>query len=35
MKSKMTNRNKAFWIITILVIALFFTFNTLPMIKVV
>ena len=33
MKSKMTNRNKTFWIIAILVIALFFTFNTLPMIK--
>ena len=33
MKSKMTNRNKPFWIIAILVIALFFTFNTLPMIK--
>ena len=30
MKSKMTNRNKTFWIIAILVIALFFTFNTLP-----
>lgn len=29
----MTNRNKTFWIIAILVIALFFTFNTLPMIK--
>lgn len=33
MKSKMTNRNKTFWIIAILVIALFFSFNTLPMIK--
>ena len=33
MKSKMINRNKTFWIIAILVIALFFTFNTLPMIK--
>ena len=33
MKSKMTNRNKTFWIIAILVIGLFFTFNTLPMIK--
>ena len=29
----MTNRNKTFWIIAILVIALFFTFNNLPMIK--
>ena len=34
MKSKMTNRNKTFWIIAILVIALFFTFNTLSLIHI-
>ncbi|MDE5893952.1 MAG: sugar ABC transporter permease [Acetatifactor sp.] len=30
---KMTNRDKTFWAITIPVLILFFTFNTLPMIK--
>lgn len=33
MKSKMTNREKTFWAITIPVVILFFTFNTLPMLK--
>ena len=33
MKSKMTTREKAFWAITIPVVLLFFTFNTLPMLK--
>lgn len=33
MKSKMTTREKTFWAITIPVVLLFFTFNTLPMLK--
>lgn len=33
MKSKMTNRDKTFWAVIILVLILFFAFNTLPMIK--
>lgn len=33
MKSKMTTREKTFWAITIPVVILFFTFNTLPMLK--
>ncbi len=33
MKSKMTTREKTFWAITIQVVLLFFTFNTLPMLK--
>ena len=33
MKKKMTNRDKTFWAVIIPVLALFFTFNTLPMIK--
>ena len=33
MKSKMTNRNKTFWIIAILGTALILTFNPVPMIK--
>lgn len=33
MKKKMTNREKTFWAVIIPVLILFFTFNTLPMIK--
>lgn len=33
MKGKMTTREKTFWAITIPVVILFFTFNTLPMLK--
>lgn len=33
MKTKMSSRDKTFWAITIPVLVLFFTFNTLPMIK--
>lgn len=33
MKKKMTNKDKTFWAVAIFVIVLFFTFNTLPMIK--
>lgn len=33
MKKKMTNRDKTFWAVVIPVLILFFTFNTLPMIK--
>ncbi len=33
MKSKMTTREKTFWAITIPVVLLFLTFNTLPMLK--
>ena len=33
MKSKMNTREKTFWAITIPVVLLFFTFNTLPMLK--
>ncbi len=33
MKSKITTREKTFWAITIPVVLLFFTFNTLPMLK--
>ena len=33
MKRKMTNRDKTFWAVLIPVLILFFTFNTLPMIK--
>ena len=33
MKSKVTTREKTFWAITIPVVILFFTFNTLPMLK--
>ncbi|MBO5033294.1 MAG: sugar ABC transporter permease [Lachnospiraceae bacterium] len=33
MKKKMTNRDKTFWAVMIPVLVLFFTFNTLPMIK--
>ena len=33
MKKKMTNRDKTFWAVIIPVLILFFTFNTLPMIK--
>ncbi len=33
MTSKMTTREKTFWAITIPVVLLFFTFNTLPMLK--
>lgn len=33
MKKKMTNREKTFWAVSIPVLILFFTFNTLPMIK--
>ena len=33
MKKKMTNKDKTFWAIIIPVLILFFTFNTLPMIK--
>lgn len=33
MTSKMTTREKTFWAITIPVVILFFTFNTLPMLK--
>lgn len=33
MKGKMTTREKTFWAITIPVVLLFFTFNTLPMLK--
>jgi len=33
MKKSMSTRDKTFWAITIPVLALFFTFNTLPMIK--
>ena len=33
MKKKMTNRDKTFWAVIIPVLVLFFTFNTLPMIK--
>lgn len=33
MKSKMTTREKTFWAITVPVVLLFFTFNTLPMLK--
>ncbi len=33
MKSKMTTREKTFWAITIPVVLLFFTFNTLPMLE--
>lgn len=33
MKKRMSNRDKTFWAVVIPVLALFFTFNTLPMIK--
>lgn len=33
MKKKMTNRDKTFWAVIIPVLILFFTFNTLPMIR--
>ncbi len=33
MKKKMSNRDKTFWAVIIPVVILFFTFNTLPMIK--
>lgn len=33
MKKKMTNKDKTFWAVIIPVLILFFTFNTLPMIK--
>ena len=33
MKRKMSNRDKTFWAVIIPVVILFFTFNTLPMIK--
>ena len=33
MKKKMSNRDKTFWAVVIPVVILFFTFNTLPMIK--
>ena len=33
MKKKMTGRDKTFWAVIIPVLVLFFTFNTLPMIK--
>ena len=33
MKKKMTTREKTFWAVSIPVLVLFFTFNTLPMIK--
>ena len=33
MKKSMSTRDKTFWAITIPVLVLFFTFNTLPMIK--
>ena len=33
MKKKITNRDKTFWAVIIPVLILFFTFNTLPMLK--
>lgn len=33
MKKKMTNREKTFWVVIIPVLIIFFTFNTLPMIR--